>query len=133
MSVLIAEVFFNSNWLFIKTKNTILLTIFLQKLPRSDVGFEDGRWKIRLEHKDSVYNFLRKIGYVIRESETEQDFNSREDCFAVLGLLKTAEPEVCEAAYKTLTKKYHPDKGGDLSTMQKINEAWSEIKKILAL
>jgi hypothetical protein len=37
--------------------------------------------------------------------------------------------ELLEAGYKSLAKKYHPDRGGDLSRMQQINVAMDELRK----
>lgn len=43
--------------------------------------------------------------------------------YAVLHVANDAPLEVCEAAYKALTKKHHPDLGGDTATMQRLNGA----------
>jgi DnaJ-class molecular chaperone len=41
----------------------------------------------------------------------------------VLGLQPDAPPEVAEAAYKALARKYHPDAGGTTAKMQELNDA----------
>jgi molecular chaperone DnaJ len=51
------------------------------------------------------------------------------DFYAVLGLLRTAEPVVVKAAYKALAQRYHPDRfPGDAdfakSRMADLNEAY---------
>jgi hypothetical protein len=48
--------------------------------------------------------------------------------YHVLHLQPTAPPELVEAAYRTLTKLYHPDRGGDTETMAAINAAVSVIR-----
>ena len=51
--------------------------------------------------------------------------------YATLGLLPTAEPEVIEAAYRALAKKYHPDAaGGDGHRMATITAAHGEINRL---
>lgn len=49
--------------------------------------------------------------------------------YAVLHLASDAPLEVCEAAYKALTRKHHPDLGGDTATMQRLNAAIEQIRK----
>ena len=51
--------------------------------------------------------------------------------YATLGLLPGAEPEVVEAAYRALAKKYHPDGSNpDSPRMTRIIAAHGEIKKL---
>ena len=49
--------------------------------------------------------------------------------YAVLHVVDDAPLEVCEAAYKALTKKHHPDLGGDTATMQRLNGAIAQIRQ----
>lgn len=49
--------------------------------------------------------------------------------YATLHLASTAPLEVCEAAYKALVRKHHPDLGGDTLTMQRLNAAIEAIRK----
>jgi molecular chaperone DnaJ len=46
------------------------------------------------------------------------------DLYLVLQVVPFAEPEVVQAAYRTLARKYHPDAGGDGSRMTALNRAW---------
>jgi DnaJ domain len=55
-----------------------------------------------------------------------------DDPFRVLYLLNTAPPEVIKASYHALSKKHHPDRGGDTQTMQRINAAYDRLKDRLA-
>jgi curved DNA-binding protein CbpA len=53
------------------------------------------------------------------------------DPYRVLQVQATAEPEVVQAAYRALAKKYHPDR--DTSTyaarrMREINEAYAQLR-----
>jgi hypothetical protein len=67
-----------------------------------------------------------------RPSDLDAAFRRRavdDEDWAILGLHPSACREVAEAAYKALIKKHHPDHGGDLTTMQLVNTAWSRIKR----
>lgn len=47
----------------------------------------------------------------------------------VLGVAKDATPEQIKSAYRKLAMKHHPDKGGDISEFQKIQEAYDTLTK----
>ncbi len=47
----------------------------------------------------------------------------------VLYLLPDAPPEVVRAVHRTLVKLHHPDVGGDLITMQRINDAADQLQR----
>lgn len=46
------------------------------------------------------------------------------DHYQTLGVAKTATPDEIKKAYRKLASQHHPDKGGDTSTFQKIEEAY---------
>jgi curved DNA-binding protein CbpA len=46
------------------------------------------------------------------------------DHYVTLGVNKNATPDDIKKAYRKLASKHHPDKGGDTSTFQKIEEAY---------
>ena len=48
-----------------------------------------------------------------------------QDYYQLLGLPKNASDEEIKKAYRTLAMKHHPDLGGDSTTFQKIQEAYS--------
>jgi DnaJ-class molecular chaperone len=48
-----------------------------------------------------------------------------QDYYQLLGLPKNASDEEIKKAYRTLAMKHHPDRGGDSTTFQKIQEAYS--------
>ena len=48
-----------------------------------------------------------------------------QDYYAVLGIIKDADPEVIKAAYRALAKKHHPDtSGGSAERFLQIRRAW---------
>ena len=50
------------------------------------------------------------------------------DYYSRLGVNKQASPEEVKKAYKKLAMQHHPDRGGDQTTFQKINEAYDTLK-----
>ena len=55
------------------------------------------------------------------------------DWHKTLGVSKNASPEEIKKAYRTLSGKHHPDKGGKAEDFQKINEAYKASKRKDAL
>lgn len=47
-------------------------------------------------------------------------------------VIPEAPPEVVKAAYRALSKLYHPDRGGDTAAMQRLNEAYARIESRLS-
>lgn len=50
------------------------------------------------------------------------------DAYAVLGVESTAPDEEIHRAYKELSRKYHPDHGGNPDDMARLNEAYALVK-----
>ena len=50
------------------------------------------------------------------------------DAYGILGLDSTATDEEIQKAYKALSRKYHPDHGGNPDDMARLNEAYALIK-----
>ena len=50
------------------------------------------------------------------------------DPYNVLQVTPDAEPEVIQAAYRALARKYHPDTGGSDLQMAKLNAAWETVR-----
>jgi DnaJ-class molecular chaperone len=48
-----------------------------------------------------------------------------DDLYKKLQVDPQAESEVIRAAYHALSRKYHPDAGGDLQRMVELNAAWA--------
>ena len=51
--------------------------------------------------------------------------------WSVLGLMPNADPDVAKAAYRILSRKWHPDHGGSNEKMASLNLAWETVKKDL--
>ena len=49
------------------------------------------------------------------------------DPYHVLQVTPDAEPEVIQAAYRALARKYHPDLGGTRAQMALLNAAWETL------
>ena len=50
---------------------------------------------------------------------------SKRDYYEILGLTKDASDKDIKKAFRSLSKEYHPDKGGDEEKFKEINEAYS--------
>lgn len=50
------------------------------------------------------------------------------DHYKTLGVGKTATPDEIKKAFRKLAMSHHPDRGGDASAFQKINEAYDTLK-----
>ena len=48
--------------------------------------------------------------------------------WAVLGVVRGAPRDVCEAAYRVQAKRAHPDRGGDPATFRRLTEAIEKIR-----
>lgn len=51
------------------------------------------------------------------------------EAYGVLGLEPGASADTLRATYRALVKKHHPDRGGDLETMKRINDAHDVIER----
>jgi hypothetical protein len=49
------------------------------------------------------------------------------ECYRALYLVPGCPPELVKAAYRCLAQIHHPDKGGDTTQMQRINEAYRRL------
>ena len=47
-----------------------------------------------------------------------------EDYYKILGVQSNSNPDDIKKAYRKLSLKHHPDRGGDASEFKKINEAY---------
>src|SRR5450759_2991868 len=50
------------------------------------------------------------------------------DPYHLLQVIPDAEPEVIQAAYRALARKYHPDMGGTDLQMATLNAAWETLR-----
>jgi DnaJ-domain-containing protein 1 len=53
-----------------------------------------------------------------------RSFVQRQQALAVLGLPSNATPQQIKRRYRSLAKRYHPDRGGDQRQMQRIIAAY---------
>lgn len=53
----------------------------------------------------------------------------RQQALRVLGLPSNATPQQIKRRYRTLAKRYHPDRGGDQREMQRIIAAYELLSK----
>ncbi len=53
----------------------------------------------------------------------------RQQALRVLGLPSNATPEQIKRRYRSLAKRYHPDRGGDQRQMQRIIAAYEYLMK----
>jgi len=53
----------------------------------------------------------------------------RQQALSVLGLPVNATPQQIKRRYRTLAKRYHPDRGGDQRQMQRIIAAYEYLMK----
>ena len=49
--------------------------------------------------------------------------------YSALHLLPSAPPVLVKAAYRTLSKLHHPDRGGSLGAMQRVNKAYDDLRR----
>jgi curved DNA-binding protein CbpA len=50
------------------------------------------------------------------------------DPYVTLQVIREADPDVIQAAFRTLARKRHPDVGGSEEAMAALNEAWSILR-----
>lgn len=115
--------------ILLQTGYNVLLVKLLYSLPQKECAYRDENrtWYIDQKHEQTVISWLQRFGYLITDIDTAVP--AGDDSFSILGLLPTALPEVCEAAYKALVKTNHPDiNGGNGEVMKQINAAYDKIK-----
>ncbi len=90
-------------------------------------------WYVSSAYRDIVHELLEAV-FIDVETDPERTYTpptrtTPRTEYHVLHLQPSAPPELVEAAYRTLTKLYHPDRGGDTETMAAINAAVSVIRR----
>lgn len=48
--------------------------------------------------------------------------------YSVLGVAIGTSKDECKKAYRTLSRKYHPDNGGDKDMFDEVQKAWRAIE-----
>lgn len=77
----------------------------------------------RSVHKTLKDNWRRQQGVPDPTKPKEKDWHK------TLGVSKDASPEEIKKAYRDMSRKHHPDKGGDAKAFNKINEAYEASKR----
>lgn len=91
-------------------------------------------WYVSPAYRDTIAQLLADV-FIDVETEAERTTytpptsTTPATTFSVLHLQPTAPPELVEAAYKCLSRLYHPDRGGDTEQMQAINAAVATIRR----
>jgi len=65
---------------------------------------------------------------VVNDPRDASSAHTRPDDFAVLHLLPTAPPQLVVAAFRVLSLRLHPDRGGDHNQMVLLNTAFERLK-----
>ncbi len=103
-----------------------------------DYAPDDGKlWTIKPPYAEEALTLILRYA---PDAEVEYSRQSRthrtdappsggNDYFATLHLRPTAPPELIDAAYRTLAKRFHPDRGGDTATMQQLNGAYAALRE----
>jgi curved DNA-binding protein CbpA len=63
------------------------------------------------------------------EANPARPLLQRQQALSVLGLPPNATPQQIKRRYRTLAKRYHPDRGGDQRQMQRIIAAYELLMK----
>lgn len=98
------------------------------------VGHAD---QLRFFYEDEIYLFQateESVASLLSDfwkayAAFERGQIGREDALTVLGLESNASDQQIKARYRVLAMRYHPDRGGDGSLLQKINAAMATLKQ----
>ena len=88
---------------------------------------EDPQQRDRATRYERAYRELLEAHYALLQKlpvEEQVSFGP----FAVLGVLPGAPWEEIRSHYRSLSKSHHPDRGGDQDIMQRITQAYTELR-----
>ncbi|MEC9398062.1 MAG: DnaJ domain-containing protein, partial [Myxococcota bacterium] len=83
--------------------------------------------------EDQLFRLKRSYRELSQENERlRKELGHKEEFgpYAILGVTPGSDWTAIKQAYIRLSQKHHPDKGGDEGQMQKITEAYTELKLI---
>jgi hypothetical protein len=115
-----------------------------QAIPHSDRNWEPTTktWTFTEKYLDGVQKFCvlifgaQEVACLTRDkvegstrSVSVQTTNTLDS--ALLIFMKLLPFEAAQAAYRRASMTLHPDKGGDMEAMTKLNQAWTRIEKEL--
>jgi hypothetical protein len=84
-------------------------------------------WQFDADDLELVIEIASKYYQVEFNQQVNQSLKKTE--WETLYLIPNAPLEVVKAAYRALAMLHHPDRGGDIETMAKINSAYDKIVK----
>ena len=93
---------------------------------------ERASWTVRESEREALLRAFESNGYDVewlftREPEIPETVKEDRD-LAVLGLMAGASLELVKAAYRVKAKEHHPDRGGNVETMTKVNNAYERLE-----
>lgn len=111
-------------------------------IPHSDRGWEPSTktWTFTEKYLDGVVKFCtlifgsQEVATLTRDKVEGQSKNisvngSNTLDSALLTFMKLLPFEAAQAAYRRASMVLHPDKGGDMEAMTKLNQAWTKIER----
>lgn len=76
---------------------------------------------------DSLHRLLGTTGHFDDRRDKEEP--SLREAHRILQVAEEACPEVIKAAYRALAMKHHPDRGGSVEMMKRLNDAYARLIK----
>ena len=89
-----------------------------ERKAREDAAAGERRKRAEREHQERREEHARRRRSTCAESPWD-----------VLGVSLSASAAEIRAAWKRLCKQHHPDTGGDLKAMQRVNAAYNQLKR----
>jgi hypothetical protein len=95
-------------------------------------------WSIEAPYAEVALGIVRRFFVNVKITDDRQadagnasagNSGKANDPFKELHLLPSAPAPLIHAAYKTLARLHHPDAGGDVGAMQRINAAYDRLKE----
>lgn len=123
------------NWIKIEGRTTKQFVQQLKAMILPDsyrrFDYETSNWYVHKDREATLLNLTKKhfgTKFELVNFQVAQDTP-----YSVLFVTQDAPDLVVKASYKVLSTIYHPDKGGSLEQMSKLNQAYDLIKKIRGL
>lgn len=92
-------------------------------------------WSVEAPYAEVALGIVRRFFANVKITDERQadagnaSAGKGSDPFKELHLLPSAPVPLIHAAYKTLARLHHPDAGGDVGAMQRINAAYDRLKE----
>jgi hypothetical protein len=93
------------------------------------VDLREEKAKAEREQREREQEHQQQQEQERQREQHEREQRYRHGPYATLHLQPTAPPELIHSAWRCLAKLYHPDHGGNLSQMQKLNAAYEELRQ----